>query len=162
MHDLYLLCQMDSDGTRCLPALAAQLAEMDGDTALLHASPRLPPCPLHRGLAQGRLLSACRCLMGKHLLECHSARGHVGQAKMLRRFAAEVPRQHVSQQHAATRDTDHTKSTCIPLFLCPNFSLHPSIALQACLLLSDPALTGTAGPQSSRSDKQVMARGSQT
>lgn len=100
--------------------------------------------------------------MGEHLLGCHSARGHVGQAKMLTRFTAEVPRQYMSQQHADTRDTDHIKGTCIPLFLSPNFPLHPSTGLQACLLLSDLALTGTAGPQTSRSDKQVMARGSQS
>lgn len=95
--------------------------------------------------------------MGEHLLGCH----RVGQAEMLKRFAAEVLRQYVSQQHADTTDTDHIKGTCIPLFLCPNFPLHPSTGLQACLLLSEPALTGTAGSQT-RSDKRVMARGSQS
>lgn len=67
--------------------------------------------------------------MGEHLLGCHSARGHVGQPKVLRRFAAEALRQHVRPQHADTRDTDHIKGTCILIFLSQTSLSSPA---QAC------------------------------
>lgn len=94
--------------------------------------------------------------MEEHLLGCHSARGHVGQPKVLKRFAAEVLRASNVLRHRSHKRHLHSY---IPF---PNSPLHPSTGLQACLLLSDPALTGTAGPETSRSDKQVTARGSQS
>lgn len=100
-----------------------------------------------------------------HLVGWCSATDHVEQPESLKRFDAEILRQRESQQHASTRDTARmqiTRKAFPPDTPFSNFPPCPSTGLQVCLLLPNPALTGTAAPQISRSDKQAKARGSQS